>query len=231
MMIFWLIILFIVSYLVGALPVSYFAAKFFKGIDLRQYGTGQVGAGNLWRMTSWKIGIAVIIFDLGKGAVMMVIARAMGLTPGEQLIVGLAAIIGHNWPAFLRFNGGRGIATTTGVLIIAPIISNLSPWVPVVFLAIALGGLAVLHSTPVPVLLGAVAVPVTSWWLQEPTSVTIVYLAILLVIIIKRITAPNSTDAATLTRGQILLNRLLFDRDIRDRKGWMYRKPHQDKGA
>ncbi len=63
----WFALLVLGAYLLGTVPTSYLAAKLSRGIDLRQYGTGQVGGGNLWRMTSWKLGLPVGLFDLSKG--------------------------------------------------------------------------------------------------------------------------------------------------------------------
>ena len=221
----WFILLTIGAYLLGSVPASYLVARMFRGLDLRQYGTGQVGGGNLWRMTSWRLGLPAGIFDSCKGMVMVWAAQAAGLTVAQQLAIGSAAIIGHNWPIFLRFSGGRGIGTTMGVVLILPIINSVTPWASVAFFAILITGSIALRSSPLPVLTAAVALPSVSWGVQETLSVILGYLAILAIIIIKRLTAPGSTDTTTVGKGQLILNRLLFDRDIRDRKVWMYRKP------
>lgn len=221
----WFILLTTGAYLLGSVPASYLAARLFRGIDLRQYGTGQVGGGNLWRMTSWKLGLPVGLFDLCKGMGMIWAAQAAGLTVAQQIVIGSAAIIGHNWPVFLRFSGGRGIGTTTGVILIIPLINNTTPWVSIAFFAISIIGSIVLRSSPLPVLAAAVALPSVSWGVQETLPVTLAYLTILAIIIIKRLTAPGSSDTTTVGKGQLILNRLLFDRDIRDKKVWMYRKP------
>ena len=113
-------ILVIASYLLGAVPSSYLAAR-SRGIDLRKQGTHQVGGGNLWRTTSRKLGLFVGIFDFFKGMLMVLIAWRLGLDAGQQLAVGLAAVVGHNWPVFLRFHGGRGVATSLGIIIILPL--------------------------------------------------------------------------------------------------------------
>ncbi|GAH54098.1 unnamed protein product, partial [marine sediment metagenome] len=104
------------AYLLGSVPAAYLAARWFRGIDIRQYGDGNVGASNLLRLTSKRIAIPVVIFDLGKGALMVWMAQLLGLDTTQQVTVGLAAVIGHNWPVFLRFNGGRGIFTSLGVI-------------------------------------------------------------------------------------------------------------------
>ena len=141
------------AYLLASVPASYLVAKWSRGIDLRQYGTGQVGAGNLWRMTSWRLGLPVGIFDLSKGLVMVWVAQLVGLGIAEQVTVGLAAIIGHNWPIFLRFNGGRGIGTSLGVILIVPLINNLAPWGIVTVVTIIAVGMLIMHSSPLQCLL------------------------------------------------------------------------------
>ena len=212
------------AYLLGSVPVSYIVAKLSRGIDLRQYGTGQVGAGNLWRLTSWRLALPIAIFDLIKGLVMVWVAQLMGLDIAQQLAVGLAAIIGHNWPVFLRFSGGRGVGTTIGVIIILPIINDMTPWGTIAFLAALIIGTLIMRSSPVPVFVGVAVLPLVSWF-YEPLSVTLGFLAMFLIIVIKRLTAPRSGEAALVGKRQLLLNRLLFDRDIMDRKAWMYRVP------
>ena len=213
------------AYLLGSVPVSYLAAKLSRGIDLRQYGTAQMGAGNLWRMTSWRLGLPVGLFDLSKGLVMMWVAELAGLDIAQQLAVGAAAIAGHNWPIFLRFNGGRGIGTTMGVILIVPLINGMAAWGVVTFFAIALIGSLIMRSSPLPVIIGVAALPLVSWLFNEPLSVTMGYLAILLIIVIKRLTAPRT--GGEVSKGRRLFNRLFFDRDIKGRKTWMYRVPSE----
>ena len=217
-------VLIICAYLLGSVPTSYLAGR-LRGIDLRQYGTSQVGGGNLWRMTSWKFALPVGIFDFAKGAVMVWVAQAQGLDAGQQIAVGLAAIVGHNWPVFLRFHGGRGIGTTLGIFSILPFINDMTPWPSVAFWVILIIGRLVLGSSPLPVLVSIIAAPFISWGFYEPLPVSLGFVAIFLVIVIKRLTAQPSAEAASISKNRLLLNRLLFDRDIRDKKAWMYRKP------
>ncbi len=226
----WFGLLIFGSYLLGSLPVAYAVGKWLRGIDLRHYGTGQVGTGNLWRMTSsWKVGLPLGIFDFGKGMVMIWAAKVVGLDAAQQLMVGMAAIMGHNWSVFLRFSGGRGIGTAMGVILILPLINDVTYWGMVTFLTITMVGLLIMRSSPLPILVGAASVPVVSWWFHDPLGVTLGFMVMFLIIVTKRLAAPYSDDSVTVTKRQLLLNRLLFDRDIRDRKVWMYRKPIRQK--
>jgi glycerol-3-phosphate acyltransferase PlsY len=220
-MIIWFTLI-LAAYLVGSIPTSYLAAR-TQGIDLRRYGTHQVGGGNLWRMTSWKLGLPVGIFDFAKGLAMVWVAQWQGLTVPQQIVVGLAAIAGHNWSVFLRFYGGRGVGTTMGILTILPLINDMIPWPTVAVWTILIIGRLGLGSSPLPVLAGVVVLPLTSWGFHEALPVTLGFVAMTLIIILKRLTAQPPVEAVS--TGRLLLNRLLFDRDVSDRKSWMYRKP------
>lgn len=218
------IVLIICAYLLGSVPASYLAGK-LRGIDLREHGTTQVGGGNLWRMTSWKFGLPVGMFDFAKGLGMVWIAQLQGLDIAQQLVVGLAAIAGHNWPIFLRFHGGRGVGTTLGIFSILPFINDMIPWPSVAFWVILIIGRLILGSSPLPVLACLISAPLISWGFHEPLSVILGFLAIFLVIVIKRLSAQPLAQAASISKSRLLFNRLLFDRDISDKKVWMYRKP------
>ena len=215
------------AYFLGSVPAAYLAARWSRGIDIRQYGDGNVGVTNLMRLTSKRIAIPVIIFDLGKGAIMVLVAnKLVGLETFQQVTVGLAAIIGHNWPVFLRFNGGRGIFTSLGV------ISILVPWLGLIILAIAYG-LAPFHQLAVGVLLAVFFAPIAAWFLSQPLGVTdklpttLGFLAIFLIVVIRRLTASRTIFTASVSLRQLLVNRLLFDRDIRDREAWINQRQFQ----
>jgi glycerol-3-phosphate acyltransferase PlsY len=125
-----LAIILILSYLVGSIPTSIIVSKLVKGIDIRDYGSGNAGGTNTIRVLGWKYGIFVILFDAFKGAfAVVVIARLFGgnlpfsnQTPFDnftlvQILAGLAAVLGHVWTIFAGFKGGKGIATALGFLL------------------------------------------------------------------------------------------------------------------
>jgi glycerol-3-phosphate acyltransferase PlsY len=209
------------AYLMGSVPAAYLAAKLSRGIDIRQYGDGNVGATNLLRLTSKWVAIPVIIFDLGKGLIMVLAAQLVGLGIAQQVTVGLAAIIGHNWPIFLHFNGGRGILTTLGVITI------MVPWIGLIVFLIAYG-LAPFHQLAFGVLLSVIAAPTSAWFLSQPLGVadklpiTLGFLVMFLIVTFRRLTAPRTSFTASVPLRQLLVNRLLFDRDIRDREVWIH---------
>ncbi|TGK43577.1 glycerol-3-phosphate 1-O-acyltransferase PlsY [Leptospira andrefontaineae] len=110
------------SFLLGAIPFGFLAAK-FKGIDIRQKGSGNIGATNVTRMLGWKIGLPVLLLDIAKGAVF---PFTIGMIYGESqellsLFCGVAAVLGHMFSPFLKFKGGKGVATSFGVFaVLAP---------------------------------------------------------------------------------------------------------------
>jgi len=214
------------AYLLGSVPAAYLAGRWSRGIDIRQYGDGNVGATNLMRLTSKRLAIPVVIFDLGKGALMVWAAQLLGLDITQQVAVGLAAIIGHNWPVFLRFNGGRGIFTSLGV------ISILVPWLGLIALIIAYG-MAPFRQLALGTIIALVSLPIFSWFLpqlfgiEKPLLITLGFVAIFLIVVIRRLTAPRTVFTASVTPRQLLVNRLLFDRDIRDRETWIKQRQSQ----
>jgi glycerol-3-phosphate acyltransferase PlsY len=167
----------------------------------------------------------IIPYDLGKGILAVWIAHLLGLDVTQQVIVGLATIVGHNWSVFLRFGGGRGMLTTLGVAFILPLINGLVPWGIIVALIIVAIGTFVIHNVPLGVGVAVAALPLVSWAVGDPLPITLGFLVIFLITVIKRLARPRTAIAASLSNRQLLLNRLLFDRDIRDRKAWIHRAP------
>ena len=223
MIVIW-IVLIVCGYFLGAIPMSLLAGK-ARGIDLRKQGTHQVGAGNLWRTTTRKLGLMVGIYDFAKGLAMVWIAQAQGLDTGQQLIVGLAVIVGHNWPVFLHFHGGRGIATLLGIAIILPSVNSISPWPTIIATGFVLVMSIILRSSALPVLCSAASLPLTTWLFDSDTTAATAYLAIFLIVVIKRLTAQKMPEKLKISKTELVLNRLLFDRDIRDKTAWIHRKP------
>ena len=212
------------GYLLGSVPSAYLAARRACGIDLRKYGSGNIGATNLRRFASRRTAVPVIIFDSLKGMIMVVIAWRVGLPALEQLLVGLAAIIGHNWPVFLRFSGGRGVITTLGVGFIIPIVNSLISsrvWALIagIFIAIALASRRLGRLT-VGVCITIASFPLVAWLVTGSVPLTMGYLGLFLVLVIRRLTAAQPVTIATMSKRQVLTNRLLFDSDIRDKAVW-----------
>jgi acyl phosphate:glycerol-3-phosphate acyltransferase len=118
----WIIAGIIVSYLIGSVPTAFIFGKLLKGIDIRDFGSGNVGATNALRVLGKRVGITVLALDILKGVIPVLLAQTIlgrvNFSPDLiRIIAGVSCICGHNWTIFLGFKGGKGIATTLGVLI------------------------------------------------------------------------------------------------------------------
>ncbi|GHF55168.1 glycerol-3-phosphate acyltransferase PlsY [Deinococcus metalli] len=112
----------LLSYLLGSIPAAAWVAR-ARGVDIRTVGSGNSGATNVLRSVGRGPALAVAVFDILKGALAVVIARALGLDPLWSALCGLAAVIGHNYSPFLGFRGGKGVATSFGTLaVIDPVV-------------------------------------------------------------------------------------------------------------
>lgn len=112
----------IIGYLLGSIPTAYIIAKLRKGIDIRHVDVGNMGGGSVLRQIGIWEGAVVIAVDMGKGAAAVLIAQALDLSVPWVLAAGFAAIVGHNFPVFLGFKGGQGVATIMGILfVLAPL--------------------------------------------------------------------------------------------------------------
>lgn len=114
----------LLSYLIGSIPTAYLFGKLAKGIDIRKHGSGNVGATNAFRVLGAPIGITVLILDALKGAACVIFIADLSLRQAIAIdslllraILGAVAVLGHSLTIFLRFKGGKGMATTLGVMI------------------------------------------------------------------------------------------------------------------
>jgi glycerol-3-phosphate acyltransferase PlsY len=217
------------AYLLGSVPAAFLLAKWFYGIDIRQHGTGKIGAANVLRVASKWLAIPVAIFDIGKGALMVWAAQLLDMGAAAQVTVGIITIAGHNWPIFLRFRGGRGIFTSLGV------ITMLSPWLGLIILVMSYL-FAPIRQVALGVFLALVSLPFFSWFLNQPLDiderlpVTLGFIVLLLMAFFKRLVAPRTELSRSVPLTELVFNRLLFDRDIRDARVWTGRKPGNQEG-
>jgi acyl phosphate:glycerol-3-phosphate acyltransferase len=151
-----------IGYLCGSLPFGLWLGRAFRGVDVRTVGSGNLGATNVFRSLGRGLGIATLLLDVAKGAlpVWLVPVSALGAAfPGGReacaIAVGLAAIAGHVWTFLAGFKGGKGVATTAGVLL------ALSPPAFAAFFAVFLATVAVTRYISLGSILGAIAFAVT----------------------------------------------------------------------
>jgi glycerol-3-phosphate acyltransferase PlsY len=107
----------LIGYLLGSVPTGIIAGRLARGIDIRDYGSGKMGFTNALRTIGLRASLPVLVGDLAKGALTVVIARLLSDNAYVQAVGGLAAVVGHDWPVFAGFRGGRGVTTSFGVLL------------------------------------------------------------------------------------------------------------------
>jgi acyl-phosphate glycerol 3-phosphate acyltransferase len=277
------VLLLIGAYLLGALPSAYLLARAVKGIDIRRYGSGNVGISNFSVHVGKKWAVPVVLFDIWvKGMLPVIIAsdKVLGLGIGVEAGAGIASILGHNWSVFLKFTGGRGMATVLGVvaplhyplvvlyggqagmawlgakgrrnaLYLVAALAMISVFCLVLYRedqpmwAVAgsggfLVGLLAFYAviSGIPALearahdsalwwgVAALLLPVWSVVLGQPWQITVFCGVFLAVTASKRLRSNRGTGSGRKTSLlRLTWNRLVFDRDIDERKTWVYRAP------
>src|SRR3989338_10699740 len=185
----WIIPGILISYLIGSIPTAYIFGRLLKGIDIRKFGSGNVGATNALRVLGKPAGIAVLVLDILKGFVAVfflgniIAARITGISDiTARLLLGFCCICGHNWTIFLRFKGGKGMATTLGVLLGLAVNAA---GIKVVFALVILTWLvvfAIRRIVSLASILSGIALPLYMFLLKQPPI--LIYSSVLLSILI-----------------------------------------------
>ena len=126
------------SYIVGSVPWGYMLLQWRRGVDVRDYGSGRTGMTNVLRTGGGKFAAAVLLLDFGKGVLAVLLARQIIDATAGEAAAGLAVLAGHNWPVFLGFRGGRGIAPGFGgLMMMAPIAAGIgfSSFIPIILIS------------------------------------------------------------------------------------------------
>ena len=170
------ILLLALGYALGSIPTGVLIARWQKGVDIRQYGSGNTGMTNVLRAVGKGAAAFTLLGDLAKGIVPVLLAGLWLTSPWAIGLVGLAAIVGHMYPLFAGFHGGKGVATSLGVflpLLPAPLLIAIGVWVAGVALRrqVSLGSLAAAASLPLVALL----------WRSPPAYVVCALLAAALI--------------------------------------------------
>jgi glycerol-3-phosphate acyltransferase PlsY len=171
----------VASYLLGAIPTSYLAGRLFRGIDLREHGSRNLGATNLYRVLGWRYAVPVGLFDAAKGLVpVLVFAPRVSASEVFALVCGLTAVLGHVFSVFVGFKGGKGVATAAGVMLgLAPVALGVAivVWVALVFLTgyVSLGSIAAAAVFPIAVLLLEPPVQPVMLWLDVAVAAAIIW--------------------------------------------------------
>ena len=216
------VLIILVAYLWGGVPSGYIVGRYLKGIDLRAYGSGSLGASNLMEHVGRLTGFGVGVFDcVGKGTLTVVVTDLMGQTLAVQALAGLAAIAGHSWSPYLRFTGGRGVATAIGVLL------GFFMWKEMlagVFL-IGLIGRAVMRDTAFWTLATLIVLPLLTYAFGEPMELVYMSSGISALLVLKRLTANWERPGQEYGLPRTLAYRVLWDRDVPRKLEWTTRRP------
>jgi glycerol-3-phosphate acyltransferase PlsY len=216
----WFVLLAIGAYLLGSVPAAYLAIKWSRGVDIRKVGTGKVGAANVLNAGPKWLAIPVALFDIGKGALVVWIAKLIGLNAAQQVTIGLFAVVGHNWPIYLGFkSSGRGVFASLGVITMLSwkmgLIALIFPYL-----------LAPIKQVSFGVFLFFTALPFLSYFLAGPldikdkVAITCGFMVLSTMALLKRTVARRTALSKNTPLGKVIINRLLFDRDIADRRLW-----------
>ncbi len=215
------LLIIVASYLIGSIPVAYLAGRILKGIDIRQYGSANVGASNVYQSVArWAV-VPVGLAQIGLPMAGIGLAKGLDQPLGVQVLAGLAALLGAVGPVFLRFSGGRGVGASIGFMLM------LTPLTLAVFTIVSLAGVA-LRSVPLAVGLGIAVAPLSSLVVDGPGEIAAGCLAMAVIVFAKRLLTNRGALPEGAAWRQVMLNRLLFDRDVRDRDEWVRRGLQQD---
>ena len=214
----------LLAYLIGSIPMAYVVGRTVKKIDIRRYGSGNVGASNVWiHVGKWAV-IPLGAFDIFvKGAFPVYLAQQLDTGPWIAMIAGLATVAGHNWSLYLKFTGGRGITVAQGVLLILA-------WKELVaVLLVALVGWRLFRSGGLWVGIAVASLPAWSVGFKEPLSVTVLCSALVVFVATKRVLSNQGMVGQGTPWRSVFLNRLLYDRDTASRDEWVYRTPPENR--
>ena len=191
----------LVSYLLGALPFGLLMTRLVRGIDVRRYGSGSTGMTNVLRTIGPVPAVMVLVLDSGKGILAVFLAKAFDAGPAIEAASALAALVGHNWSVFIRFQGGKGIATGVGALCaLSPLAGLIALLVglPVIALSryVSLGSVVAASTAAISVPLLAMADP--SMPLGVPSYTYAIYTSIGVPLILLK----HRSNVERLLRGQ-----------------------------
>jgi glycerol-3-phosphate acyltransferase PlsY len=196
-----IILAIVIGYLLGSIPCAYIAGRLKKGVDIRRVGGGNMGALNVMREIGTVTGFVVFFADIAKGSLAVLVAQWLGLPLIAVFFAGFASVVGHNWPVWLKFRGGQGLATTMGVLVaLAPIEFACS------FAIIAI--VILLTSNPrLGSAVGLAFYPVFVWLFDGELSLIFYSLALLLFCVLKALTRLKADLASASGRRSFIIDR------------------------
>ena len=157
-------LLIIAAYLIGSIPTGLIIGKLIWKKDLRRFGSHNIGATNAWRILGKKAGLLIFLLDFLKGQIGVLLGACIYATPGAMVIGGLFAMLGHIFPIFLGFKGGKGVATGLGV--IAALMPKVTAIVVIVWIVLTL----ITRYVSVGSIVAALLTPILAAWFKEPSA-------------------------------------------------------------
>jgi glycerol-3-phosphate acyltransferase PlsY len=210
------------SYLWAAVPTAYLVTRFRKGIDIREFGSGNAGASNVIEHVGRWTGFGLGAFDcLAKGTLPVVLGKLLDESLSVQVTAGLVAIAGHNWSPYLRLTGGRGVATAVGLVL------GLAMWQEFLILAVVMGvvGRLIFRETGLWTFIAILALPVLSFLFDRQPEILYMTLTIGLLLTLKRLTANWESPLSDYPLAKVMAFRTIWDRDVPKKAEWTNRRP------
>ena len=176
----------IAAYLAGSISPSYILARLTKGVDVRKVGTLNAGALNAFNVLGKRGGAFVFLFDLGKGLLAVLVPKWLGLPEAAVYASAIAVVAGHNWPVWLKFVGGKGVATSAGVALgLIPLLA-VAALVPAIILLVTLKKFAIVGMGA-----GFVLLVVLTFVTGEPLGVLVVIFGVSALVAVAQFTRPT----------------------------------------
>ncbi|MEO0021255.1 MAG: glycerol-3-phosphate acyltransferase [candidate division WOR-3 bacterium] len=208
---------FITGYLLGSIPFAWIAVWLFKRIDMRNYGTRTVSATMVGVLISKPIAAVIGCLDILKGLIPVYFGKIFFESSSFfAYAAGIGALLGHNWPIWLRFQGGRGVSVVLGVLTV------LFPF-GVVYLLLMLGLGKLFRLGAIMVIIALSTMPGLAVLFHKPLPFIIFLLSVFLICLTKRIEA-NRESLPDVNKRAVILRRIFWDRDVPDYHYWLHRQ-------
>lgn len=168
-----------VAYLLGCVPTGLWLGQCIRRVDIREHGSKNIGATNTLRVLGVKLGVVALVADVGKGLAVVLLVEWLSLWAHAPLACGVAAILGHSFSLFLRFRGGKGVATTAGVF------AGLAPYPTLIAVVVFLVVLALTRMVSAGSICAAVALGVSIFVFPQSLAVRIATLVVTTLIVVK----------------------------------------------
>jgi glycerol-3-phosphate acyltransferase PlsY len=176
-----IIVSILAGYVIGSFPTAYIVARLRKGVDIREVGTHNLGAMNVFYKVGFAEGMLVLAVDIGKGAAGVALARLLDAGLIVQMLAGIAVVLGHGFPVFLKFRGGRGGASCIGIL------AYFMPWgIPAYVVLFGLGVLITRFPT-MSYSIAFLCYPFIGWLVYHSTGLAIYSIVLVIVPLLKYI--------------------------------------------